>query len=91
MDVVVTYNSNKAEGEAVVDAIRDAGGRAAALPFDLLAIRNNPGFQAMLVAQTAMGRPAEPQDIGGLVRLLCSDDARWLTGQRLEATGGYNL
>jgi NAD(P)-dependent dehydrogenase (short-subunit alcohol dehydrogenase family) len=55
------------------------------------AIRNNPGLQQMVVAQTPMGRLAEPHDIGGVVALLCSDDARWLTGQRLEATGGYNL
>jgi NAD(P)-dependent dehydrogenase (short-subunit alcohol dehydrogenase family) len=55
------------------------------------AIRNNPALQQMVVAQTAMGRLAEPHDIGGLVTLLCSDDARWLTGQRLEATGGYNI
>jgi NAD(P)-dependent dehydrogenase (short-subunit alcohol dehydrogenase family) len=55
------------------------------------AIRNNPGLQAMVIAQTPMGRLAEPHDIGGLVTLLCSDDARWLTGQRLEATGGFNI
>jgi NAD(P)-dependent dehydrogenase (short-subunit alcohol dehydrogenase family) len=55
------------------------------------AIRNNPGLQQMIVAQTAMGRLAEPHDIGGLVTLLCSDQARWLTGQRLEATGGFNI
>ncbi len=55
------------------------------------AIRNNPMLQEMVVAQTAMGRLAEPHDIGGLVSLLCSDDARWLTGQRLEATGGFNI
>ncbi len=55
------------------------------------AIRGNPALQQMVVAQTAMGRLAEPHDIGGLVTLLCSDDARWLTGQRLEATGGFNI
>ena len=55
------------------------------------AIRNNPALQQMVVAQTAMGRLADAHDIGGLVALLCSDDARWLTGQRLEATGGYNI
>jgi NAD(P)-dependent dehydrogenase (short-subunit alcohol dehydrogenase family) len=55
------------------------------------AIRNTPALQQMVIAQTAMGRLADPHDIGGLVTLLCSDDARWLTGQRLEATGGYNL
>jgi NAD(P)-dependent dehydrogenase (short-subunit alcohol dehydrogenase family) len=55
------------------------------------AIRDNPMLHQMVVAQTAMGRLAEPHDIGGLVTLLCSDDARWLTGQRLEATGGFNI
>jgi NAD(P)-dependent dehydrogenase (short-subunit alcohol dehydrogenase family) len=55
------------------------------------AIRNNPMLQDMVVAQTAMGRLATPNDIGGLVALLGSDDARWLPGQRLEATGGYNI
>ena len=55
------------------------------------AIRNNPTLQDVVIAQTAMGRLADPHDIGGLVALLCSDEARWLTGQRLEATGGFNL
>ena len=55
------------------------------------AIRGNPALQQMVIAQTAMGRLAEPHDIGGLAVLLCSDDARWLTGQRLEATGGFNI
>ena len=54
-------------------------------------IRRNPKLQEMVVAQTPMGRLADAHDIGGLVRLLCSDDARWMTGQRLEATGGFNI
>ncbi len=59
--------------------------------FNNAAIRDNPKLQEMLVAQTPMGRLGEPHDIGGLVALLCSDDAKWLTGQRLEATGGFAL
>ena len=55
------------------------------------AIRGNPMLQQMVVSQTAMGRLADAHDIGGLVALLCSDDARWMTGQRLEATGGFNI
>lgn len=55
------------------------------------AIRNNPALQQMVIAQTPMGRLAEPHDIGGVVAMLCSDDARWMTGQRLEVTGGYNI
>ena len=55
------------------------------------AIRGNPALQQVVVAQTAMGRLADAHDIGGLVALLCSDEARWMTGQRLEATGGFNI
>lgn len=55
------------------------------------AIRSNPATQQWIVAQTPMGRLGEAHDIGGIVALLCSEDARWLTGQRLEATGGFNL
>jgi NAD(P)-dependent dehydrogenase (short-subunit alcohol dehydrogenase family) len=35
MDIVLTFNSNPAEGEAVAQEIRLSGGRAAALRFDL--------------------------------------------------------
>lgn len=59
--------------------------------FNSAAIRSNPKAQEWIVTQTPMGRLGEAHDIGGLVGLLCSDEARWLTGQRLEATGGFNL
>jgi NAD(P)-dependent dehydrogenase (short-subunit alcohol dehydrogenase family) len=59
--------------------------------FNNAAIRSNPQAQQWIITQTPMGRLGEAHDIGGLVALLCSDGARWLTGQRLEATGGFNL
>lgn len=59
--------------------------------FNSGAIRGNPEAQKAIVARTPMGRLGEPHDIGGVVGLLCSDEARWLTGQRLEATGGFAL
>lgn len=59
--------------------------------FNNAAIRSNPKAQEWIIAQTPMGRLGEAHDIGGVVALLCSDDARWVTGQRLEATGGFNL
>jgi NAD(P)-dependent dehydrogenase (short-subunit alcohol dehydrogenase family) len=59
--------------------------------FNNAAIRNNPKAQEWIIGQTPMGRLGEAHDIGGLVTLLCCDDAQWLTGQRLEATGGFNL
>ena len=59
--------------------------------FNNAAIRSNPEAQKAIIARTPMGRLGEAHDIGGIVGLLCSDEARWLTGQRLEATGGFML
>ena len=36
----------------------------------------------------ALGRLGQPQDIADVVALLCSDDARWITGQNVRANGG---
>ncbi|WP_205015451.1 SDR family oxidoreductase [Mycolicibacterium hodleri] len=41
-----------------------------------------------LVAQTALGRLGQPGDIAAAVALLVSDDAHWITGQNIRATGG---
>lgn len=50
-----------------------------------------PQVVDMLAAQTALGRTGVPEDIGGVVAFLCSDDARWITAQRIEASGGMFL
>jgi NAD(P)-dependent dehydrogenase (short-subunit alcohol dehydrogenase family) len=55
------------------------------------AMTDTPEIRAYVAQITALGRVAEPDDIGGIVAFLCSDAARWLNGQRLEATGGMML
>jgi NAD(P)-dependent dehydrogenase (short-subunit alcohol dehydrogenase family) len=54
-------------------------------------IRNNPDLQKAISSITALGRPGVADDIGGVAVLLCSDDAHWVTGQRIEASGGTQL
>lgn len=51
----------------------------------------NPQIKEMIASQTALGRVGVPDDIGGVVAFLCSEDARWVNGQRLEASGGMFL
>ncbi|SNC59772.1 NAD(P)-dependent dehydrogenase, short-chain alcohol dehydrogenase family [Hymenobacter gelipurpurascens] len=51
----------------------------------------HPQLEAYMSGQTALGRIGEPEDIGGVVAFLCSDAARWVNAQRLEASGGYSL
>ncbi len=45
-------------------------------------------FEAGIVAQTPLGRTGQPDDIADVVAFLASDDARWLTGEKLLAGGG---
>jgi len=51
----------------------------------------NPQVKEMIASQTALGRVGVPDDIGGVVAFLCSEDARWVNGQRLEVSGGMFL
>jgi NAD(P)-dependent dehydrogenase (short-subunit alcohol dehydrogenase family) len=54
-------------------------------------LRNNEELQKMVSSVTALGRPGVAEDIGGVVAFLCTDDARWVNGQRIEASGGMQL
>jgi NAD(P)-dependent dehydrogenase (short-subunit alcohol dehydrogenase family) len=44
-----------------------------------------------LVARTALGRLGEGDDIGKVIAVLLSDDCGWITGENIEASGGFNL
>ncbi len=59
--------------------------------FNNAAIRNNPERKKMMAAQTPLGRVGEAEDIGGVIAFLCSEDAGWINGQRIEVSGGINL
>ena len=54
-------------------------------------VRDNPAVNKHVSSLTALGRPGVPDDIGPLVGSLLSEDARWVTGQRIEASGGMCL
>jgi len=55
------------------------------------AVRDNPEVDGMISSLTALGRSGEASDIGGIVAFLCSEDAYWINGQRIEASGGVFL
>lgn len=59
--------------------------------FNNAAIRNNPQMKSFLGTQTALGRVGQADDIGTVVAFLCTDEARWVNGQRIEVAGGINL
>lgn len=45
-------------------------------------------FEKGIVAQTPLARTGRPDDISGIAVFLASDDARWLTGEKITASGG---
>jgi len=59
--------------------------------FNNAAIRNNPQMKGYLSSQTPLGRVGNADDIGSVVAFLCTDDAKWINGQRIEVSGGISL
>lgn len=53
--------------------------------------RDDEHVNAMVAGATALGRAGLPDDIGGVVAFLCTEDAGWINGQRIEASGGMFL
>jgi NAD(P)-dependent dehydrogenase (short-subunit alcohol dehydrogenase family) len=54
-------------------------------------VRDNPEVNAWVAGQTAMGRVGLPDDIGGAVAALLTSSSNWVTGQRIEASGGQAI
>jgi len=58
--------------------------------FNNAAIRNNPNMKAALSQMSPLGRVGYADDIGSVVAFLCTDEAKWVNGQRIEVSGGIN-
>lgn len=54
-------------------------------------VRDNQQVNQMVASITALGRAGEAEDIGKAVAMLLSEDSGWITGQRIEASGGMFL
>lgn len=54
-------------------------------------LRTTPAGAARLAAMSVFDRIGDPADIAGVVAFLASPDAQWITGQRLDASGGSHL
>lgn len=58
--------------------------------FNNAAIRNNPQMKGTLSGLSPLGRVGTANDIGPVVAFLCTEDASWINGQRIEVGGGIN-
>jgi len=45
-------------------------------------------FEKQMIAETPLGRLGQPEDIAKVAVFLASDDSAWLTGERIQASGG---
>jgi 3-oxoacyl-[acyl-carrier protein] reductase len=50
-----------------------------------------PGASQEVIARTPLGRLGTPPDIARAALFLASDEAAWVTGQVLQASGGLLL
>ncbi len=92
----VSYGASKAALESYTRAAASELG-----PFGITANIVCPGatqtgwmdadLETMLAQQTPLRRLGLPQDVADAIVLLASDQAGWLTGQRITADGGHSL
>jgi len=53
--------------------------------------KNDEGKRTAITNITALGRVGVPDDVGGVVAFLCTEEAKWINGQRIEVSGGMLL
>ena len=94
------YGATKGAVDVItVSLAKELGGRKIrvnSLNPGLVATEGNAGMRGpeselekTLVSQTPLGRIGQPDDIAAAAVFLASDDARWITGERLFVGGGY--
>lgn len=54
-------------------------------------VLENTEMRRQIEAMTAFGRFGDPSDIAAVVHFLASPEGRWVTGQTIEASGGFNM
>ncbi len=50
-----------------------------------------PKEEASIAAGTPLGRVGRPDDVADVIVFLCSDQARWVTGQLIYVGGGWRM
>ncbi|TDD00708.1 SDR family oxidoreductase [Nonomuraea diastatica] len=89
------YSASKAAGEQLVRVLaREVAARGITVNSVLPGPVDTDSARAIIdqltpsVNRTPFGRIGEPEDIADVVAFLASDQARWITGQRIVADGG---
>lgn len=63
-------------------------------PIETDALKKFPNFEQLkqdVISRTPLGRMGQAEDLAGIALFLCTDDARWITGQTIIADGGSSF
>lgn len=92
------YAGSKAAGEQMVVALaEELGERGVRVNTVSPGVTDTDGLimsdetVERMVKQTPLGRRGQADDVADVVAFLVSDDARWLTGQNVRSTGGWEV
>lgn len=89
IEVLTRYLAKELGGRGIAANVVAPG--AIATDFGGGRVRDDKEVSAHVASVTALGRVGLPDDIGGVVAFLCTEEARWINGQRIEVSGGMNL
>jgi len=89
MEVLTRYQAK--ELAALGIRVNTLAPGAVATDFGGGAVRDNVELNRFVASVTALGRVGEAEDIGGAAAALMRPGAGWITGQRIEASGGMFL
>jgi NAD(P)-dependent dehydrogenase (short-subunit alcohol dehydrogenase family) len=89
VEVLTKYMAKELAGRNI--AVNVVAPGAIATDFGGGAVRDNDHVAQLVSSFTAMGRVGQADDIGPMIAQLLGDENRWVTGQRIEASGGMFL
>ncbi len=89
MEVLTRYQAQELGARGIRSNIIAPG--AIATDFAGGVVRDNKALNDQIASHIALGRVGVAEDIGSVVAFLCSEESRWVNGQRLEASGGMFL
>lgn len=89
IEVLTRYQAKEFGGRQI--AVNTLAPGAIETDFGGGVVRDNAQVNAMIASQTAMGRVGLPDDIGAAVSMLLAPELGWMTGQRLELSGGQGI
>jgi NAD(P)-dependent dehydrogenase (short-subunit alcohol dehydrogenase family) len=90
LTVLTRYLAKELSGRGIrVNSVAPGPTRTGMIPDDI--VEQYPDVIASLVERTALGRLGDADDVGRVIAALLSDECPWITGENIEASGGFNL